>query len=201
MITLFLKIKHWQLFIILFLIPIISGFLVNENGFFSTKDEINLKSTETFTSNRIYNFISTISIFLLYGWYWSINIGLKSKIPDSIIMRSEKFKLFFIAALTLSLFSTVYIDDFINGIILNMTESTDLNNLFIKLGGLLTYYLTSLFIYIYPIYLTAKTLKTIELKRDVNFKNFMKEFFLLLFFPIGVWVIQPKINLLMKKKL
>ena len=82
-----------------------------------------------------------------------------------------------------------------------MTESTDLSNLLIKLGGLLTFYVISIFIYIYPIYLTAKTLKTMELKRDVNFRNFMKECFLLLFYPIGVWIIQPKINLLIEKKL
>ena len=43
-------------------------------------------------------------------------------------------------------------------------------------------------------YFVAKTLKTVELQKEVLFSDFAGEFFIVWFFPIGIWIIQPKIN-------
>jgi hypothetical protein len=51
-----------------------------------------------------------------------------------------------------------------------------------------------MFGFLYSFYFVAKTFKTVELQREVAFSDFVGEFFLLLLFPIGVWIIQPKIN-------
>lgn len=40
----------------------------------------------------------------------------------------------------------------------------------------------------------AKTIKTVELQKKVTFSDFAGEFFLLWFSPIGIWILQPKIN-------
>ncbi|MEN9640511.1 MAG: hypothetical protein RLZZ262_2380, partial [Bacteroidota bacterium] len=37
-------------------------------------------------------------------------------------------------------------------------------------------------------------IKLLELQREVRFSEFIREFFLIWFFPIGIWFIQPKIN-------
>jgi len=46
----------------------------------------------------------------------------------------------------------------------------------------------------YCLYFNAKALKTAELQKPLTFSDFAGEFFLLWFFPIGIWILQPRIN-------
>ena len=55
-------------------------------------------------------------------------------------------------------------------------------------------HLLSMFGLFYSIYFTAKALKGAELQRRVTFSDYVGEFFLLWFFPVGIWIIQPRIN-------
>ena len=55
--------------------------------------------------------------------------------------------------------------------------------------------------YIYIVYFAAKTLKTIELNKEFKFKELSRVFFLILFLPIGIWFIQPRINKIYSKTL
>lgn len=59
-------------------------------------------------------------------------------------------------------------------------------------------HLLSMFGILYSIYFSAKTFKTVELQRNVQFSDFAGEFFLIWFYFIGVWIIQPKINQFLK---
>jgi len=52
----------------------------------------------------------------------------------------------------------------------------------------------------YSMYFVAKTIKTAELQRKVGFGDFVGEFFLLWFYFIGVWIVQPKVNKLYGKE-
>ena len=47
---------------------------------------------------------------------------------------------------------------------------------------------------------SAKAIKQNELKKDLKFTDYLNEFFLIAFLPIGIWIIQPKMNKMMKKK-
>jgi len=40
----------------------------------------------------------------------------------------------------------------------------------------------------------AKTVKSGELNRRARFSDYIGEFFLLWFWPLGIWFIQPKVN-------
>jgi len=66
------------------------------------------------------------------------------------------------------------------------------------LGGIfaiiIPLHLFSMFCIFYTLYFVAKTFKTVELQREVKFSDFAGEFFLIWFYPIGIWIIQPKIN-------
>jgi hypothetical protein len=55
-------------------------------------------------------------------------------------------------------------------------------------------HLFSMFCIFYCLYFNAKALKTVEWQRPVTFSDFAGEFFLIWFFPIGVWIIQPRLN-------
>ena len=55
-------------------------------------------------------------------------------------------------------------------------------------------HLFSMFCIFYSLYFVAKTYKTVELQRQVSFSDFAGEFFMIWFYPIGIWIIQPKLN-------
>lgn len=52
----------------------------------------------------------------------------------------------------------------------------------------------------YVIIYAAKTLKTAELKRETSISEYLDEVFLLWFYPIGIWFIQPRIQKIINKK-
>ena len=57
-------------------------------------------------------------------------------------------------------------------------------------------------LYFYSVIFVAKILQTVELqkvKREVKFSDYAGEFFALLYFPIGLWWIQPRINKIFSK--
>lgn len=60
-------------------------------------------------------------------------------------------------------------------------------------------HLFSMFCMFYCLYFVAKTIKTVELQRSVTFSDFVKEFLLAWFFPIGIWILQPRINNMIKQ--
>ena len=85
-----------------------------------------------------------------------------------------------------------------NGLMTNGTEpSVGL------IGGLVAVivplHLFSMFCIFYSLYFVAKTFKTVELQREVNFSDFAGEFFMIWFYPIGIWIVQPKINKMIEK--
>ncbi|WP_125424241.1 hypothetical protein [Hymenobacter rigui] len=46
----------------------------------------------------------------------------------------------------------------------------------------------------YSLYYVARALRSVELQRQAQFSECVGEFFLLWFYPVGIWFIQPRIN-------
>jgi hypothetical protein len=46
---------------------------------------------------------------------------------------------------------------------------------------------------------TAKMLKSAELKKEAVISDYLGDFFLIWFYPIGIWIIQPRIHRLKNK--
>jgi hypothetical protein len=53
--------------------------------------------------------------------------------------------------------------------------------------------------YFFILNFTAKLIATIESKKIITFDKYASYFFCLLFFPIGIWWMNPKIKVLIKK--
>ncbi len=51
-----------------------------------------------------------------------------------------------------------------------------------------------MFCMFYCLYFVSKTFKIAEMQRETTFSDFAGEFFLLWFYPIGIWIVKPKIN-------
>jgi hypothetical protein len=174
-----LKIKHWQLFILLVGIPIILQFVVA--GMF-----INIGF-----SPYVYSIIpiSIILVMMLYfSWLYAIGTGLQSMLPASVKMNSLPFKF-------LLLIPALYIICISIGIFMLFNSAAKWfppNPLiFLLIIPIHLFFMCCMF---FCFHFNAKSLKSVELQRPVKFDDFAGEFFLLWFFPVGIWIIQPKIN-------
>jgi hypothetical protein len=106
-------------------------------------------------------------------------------------MKVTLFKVFFFIPLIYILAITVSIPLlFVGGI----NHLKDPSPLVIGFSVIIPLHLFSMFCIFYNLYFVAKTIKTVELQRQVTFSDFAGEFFLIWFFFIGVWILQPRIN-------
>ena len=114
-------------------------------------------------------------------------------------MKTKKFKIFFFIPLVYILAISLFIGGIFSGIMQNETEPIGgLTNGIV--GIILPLHLLSMFGMFYSLYFVAKTFKTVELQKEVNFSEFAGEFFMLWFYFIGIWIIQPKINKMVSNK-
>ena len=199
MIDKFLKAKHWQLFLLTFGIPMIFQFIMMDSMISNIGTESKSELIMTSDYMNFFPIIVIIYMGVLFGWFWSISIGLQTKIPRNIKMKTKKFKIFFFIPLVYIFFISLFIGGVFSGIKLNGTEPS-VGYVIGMIGIILPLHLLSMFGIFYSIYFVAKTLKTVELQKEVNFGDFASDFFILWFYFIGIWIIQPKINKIAKYK-
>ena len=150
------------------------------------------------------NVLSVLQVFpimmilftgMFFGWFWSLAIGLQKYIPKDVKMKVTKFKVFFFIPLIYILFLMVYM----SGALFGMRSNIEAVGPWI-IAIILPMHLLSMFCIFYTMYFVAKTLKTAELQRKTGFGDFAGEFFLIWFYFIGIWIIQPRVNALYSKK-
>lgn len=202
MTNIFLRAKHWQLFLPMIGIPLLSQIYMYAKIWIIESTPVIVESSEGFTQVLEEKFIQfdwypiilLLFSLLLFGWLWALGIGLQKWLPAEIKMKTTRFKVFFFIPLVYILF----IINSMSGIF------TGNGNVFFKNLGtivavIVPLHLFSMFCIFHTIYFAAKTMKTVQLNRKVGFGDFIGEFFLLWFYFIGIWVIQPKVNHLYKK--
>ena len=189
----FLKAKHWQLFVLIFGVPFV--FQLTMMGYVIAEVVINSQTDPRilFEYMNYLPWLALIPFGILFGWFWSIAINLQKKIPSDVTMKVKKFKLFFFIPVVYILLFVVFISFILMETIMTVPDPS------IGLIGpllvlIIPLHLFSMFCILYTFYFIAKTIKTVELQRDVVFNDFIAEFFLLWFYPIGIWILQPKIN-------
>lgn len=181
MTQLFLKAKHWQIFMLLCGLPFITEIVTMPLLF----------GGNSMASISIMMLIILICLGGFLGWFWSIGTGLQQFIPENVRLKTAKFRFFLIYALVyMLLFSCLIIYTFAS--IHLISENTDVYGGMIFL--IVPLHFLAMFAMFYCLYFVAKTYKTVELQRTVTFSDYAGEFFLFWFFPVGIWVIQPKIN-------
>jgi hypothetical protein len=190
--NIFLRMKHWQLFILLFGIPL-------------TFQAIGMVSIAFFKDPAMFFIIFPLILFLymagFFSWFYTLGTNLNRKLPGAVQMNLKKFKiLLFIPIVYIFLICI-----FLFGLFKNLAEmaasgSTDFAAFStLQPSGTLVVLIVplhflSIFCIFYSLYFIAKSLKVAEGQRAVVFNDFAGEFFLIWFFPIGVWILQPRIN-------
>ena len=193
MIERFLKAKHWQLFLLTFGIPIILQIVMMVFIISRILTQNNHNPVFMFNYIKFFPLIMIIFLAFFYGWFWSVAIGLQKKVPQNIKMKIKKFKIFFFIPLAYMLFIMIFMAISMNGLFSNGTDKNIgfIGSMFVIIVPL---HLFSMFCIFYTLYFVSKTFKTVELQREVTFSDFAGEFFMIWFFPVGIWIIQPKIN-------
>lgn len=136
-----------------------------------------------------------VFMFAVLGWIWSIANGLHSKLPDDVKLNIRSFRMYFLFAMGYCLFLSCWLSYIIfAGEQLNAIEIPGL------LGLLLSLHLLSMICIVMGIRFAAKTIKSIELGRMAKFNDYIAEFFLIWFSPVGVWILQPRLNKMMEQE-
>jgi len=194
----FLKAKHWQLFLLTFGIPMIFQFIMMGTMFSNIGSGNNPDPTFMFSYIKFFPIIMLIFMGVFFGWFWSVAVGLQSKVPEDVKLKVRKFKIFFFIPVVYMLFITLFMGIQMNGLMTNGTQPSDglIGSL---VAVIVPLHLFSMFCIFYSLYFVAKTFKTVELQQEVKFSDFAGEFFMIWFYPIGIWIIQPKINKMIEK--
>lgn len=175
----FLRLKHWQLFLLAFILPIAC-------------QPFALAALTKFHNSALgmglFLLMMLSCLIPLFSWFYALGINLYPKLPEMTNLKLRKFKIFW-------LIPVVYIGTsmiFMVGKFVFSMPTLHIPGLIVLIIVLL--HLFSMFCIFYCLYFVAKSLKAVELERPVSFSDYAGEFFLIWFFPIGVWFIQPRIN-------
>lgn len=193
MIARFLKAKHWQLFLLTFGIPMVFQFVMVGIVISNISTNTNPNPAMIFNQMKFFSIIMLVFMGLQWGWLWSIAVGLQKKIPRGIKMKVKRFKiLFFIPIIYIFLIITFMAPQMKEV----LTSGTEPNGVLIGslFAIIIPLHLFSMLCIFYSFYFVAKTFKTAELQKEVSFSDFIGEFFLIWFYPIGIWIIQSKVN-------
>ena len=176
----YLKSKHWKLFLICVLLSIIMQILMIPT----------LIMSEDYLIFGIFIGVLGATVVLAFvGWLYFIIKGLSEKIYKGNLKVYRANYRFFV------IFPTLYIFIVFTVLPQGFTVSTEGSTVGTMAQVLIIpAHLLSMFCIFFMMYKAAKTIKTVEFQSKVTFGDFAGEFFLLWFFPLGIWIVQPKIN-------
>ena len=144
-----------------------------------------------FTSHRFDIFFEILAIIIiiyvsiLFGWLYSIGINVCKKIPIDIFIGLLKFKLSIFIPVVYLIIIAIFM-----AVIFPLTGQPQLP-IFVLI---IPFHFISMACIFYCLHFVAKALKTAEWQQSVSFSDYLGEFFLLCFFPVGIWFIQPRVN-------
>lgn len=174
----FLKLKHWQLFLLMFAIPFFVQAIVMT---------LTISNHNPRYIGILFPVVMLLYIGPFWGWFYALGINLNKKLPETVKMNLSRFKLFLFIPGIYILFLMSLLFAFFSGFSIR-----EINPLIVLV--IIPIHLFSIFCIFYCLYFNAKSLKAVELQKPVTFNDYSGEFFLIWFFFIGVWFIQPRIN-------
>lgn len=201
-----LNIKHWQYFILMaipFLAPYI-GMSYFFNNYLADIEQMGIndlspdliKQKFSILQYLFYPLILTaITIFL---WFWSIGIELQKILPIHLQRENVVFKIFLVIVTSYLISMPIGISNLVSFFLTNDFEINDqevLSSILTWASIIVPLHIISIIGIIYCMIFCAKTIKTAENGvKKLSGDSFIGEFFLLWFYVIGVWILQPRIN-------
>jgi hypothetical protein len=175
----FLTFKHWQLFGLLLVIPMIFQFVMM--GTLVTNSNPSIMQIG-------FPIVMILYMGLFFSWFYVLGTNLYKKLPSTVTMSLIKFKIFLVIPVIYTIFFSVFMAGMFSNISTGVPPTPGIFALIFPI------HLFVMFCIFYCLYFIAKVLKSVEWQKPVTFSDFAGEFFLIWFFPIGIWIIQPRIN-------
>lgn len=169
----FLRAKHWQIFSLLFGLMIISQISILASF---PQDPRSLEDLRTVF--LIFGFMTGLFMICFLGWLWSIGSFLNSVVLEALKLRIGWFRFAII-------YPAVYFFVFIA-----FFQSPN-SGMFAIIMPL---HLLAMFCMFYSLYFVSKNLVLAETGKQASFYDFAGPLFLIWFFPIGIWFVQPRVN-------
>lgn len=122
-----------------------------------------------------------IGIYLL--WFWSLGTELNKIVPENIRLKSSRFKFGIkFCAIYMVAFQIMFI---------SMANGSGFGA---PMPVVFILHLVAMYFMFYSIYFISKNLVAFENVKNDKSASSKGTFFLMWFFPIGIWFIQPRIN-------
>lgn len=176
--TWLLHLKHWQLFVLLIGLPMAVQIITVSSVVKGDPSALLIA----------FPLLMLLYTALYFGWFYAMGTELYKKLPASVPMKLTRFKIFL-------LIPVVYMLLIMAAMAFAFNNPGNVEESFLNYTALIIpLHLFSMFCIFYCLYFVSKTLKAVEWQRPVTFGDFAGEFFLIWFFPVGIWIIQPRIN-------
>lgn len=175
-----LRLQHWQLFLFLVGTPLILQ-IVFTGALMTSQNPALLVF--------LFPIIMLIFTAALFGWFYALGTNLHKKLPEAVKMNLTRFKVFLFVPAAYIVLLCLFIYSISNTAVTDGTLSDPG-----VVGFIVPVHLFSIFCIFYCLHFNAKALKSVELQKPVTFSDFSGDFFLLWFYPVGVWILQPRIN-------
>jgi len=175
-----LTLKHWQLFCLLIVLPFILQLI---------HWSIAIVTMDMKWFFLLFPLVTLLCMAVYLGWIYTLGTQLVKKLPPGVRMNVGVFKILLtIPAVYITVMAVMI------GFYPEMPALASDEDAMKAIQLILPLHLFSMFCMFYSIYFNAKALRSAELKRKVSFSDFTGEFFLFWFFPVGIWLLQPRIN-------
>jgi hypothetical protein len=161
-----LKLKHWQIFLAIFGAPILFYCI--------------LSNSDDWDPIFVY---SPLIAFVFFGtlltWFYVLATNLQTKHGDVEALEIKNFRI--VLYVNLGYFALMML-----GMLgIRLIDYSDWK---------LPLDIVSQGTYLFMVWYISKSLKTIELHKEAQFSEYILTLILLWFVPLGIWVIQPRIN-------
>ena len=172
-----LRLKHWQVFLLLFVLPFLLQF-----GSPKLFDAAGLK-----LGWAVLLLLDALPSITYVLWMWRIGLYLYRWLPAQIKISPVYLHLgaLYFALYTLLLLYTM-------GLVKeSVLEGSFPYGMLLLLAPM---HLLATFCFLYIVYFAARSLVSVEQQRVVSAGAFTGAYFLFLFLPIGIWFLQPRLN-------
>ena len=183
----FLRARHWQIFLLIFLIPVV----IVSFGFFMIN--LLLYTGILFYAIPVAIALSQISV---YSWMWAV--GSKLRPSDGSNKGKVLFRLFvFFPIVLISLILVFWLS---GATMFTLGSYSVVSFLYSSLLIIFPLQIVTVGTMFYCFMFVARVVKMAETGHEVAFENYFREFVLVALLPLGIWFVQPRINELCKAK-
>ena len=172
-----LRLRHWLAFLLLYVFPFILRYALTEL----------LALAGVSASAPLVVAIDALPTLVSVFWLWRMGLYFYRRLPASIKISAVYFHLgalYFALYILLLIYTLGYVRD-------SIAEGT------LPLGMLallLPIHLFATFCYLYIAYFVARSVVSVEKQRIVTFDEYILPLLQVLFLPIGIWFLQPRLN-------